>query len=185
MAHLTKKAIQHAFIRLLEEKSFDKITVKDIVETCEINRNTFYYYYEDIYDLLREVLAVETETILGKHQSFASWEDGVVEGIRFALDHRTALNHIYHSVNREYLERYLNQVIGYIMRDFVTQEAEGLKVSEADLDLVARFYANAVVGAVISWIQNDMKSDPEAEVRRIGELVEGSIRMALERAATE
>ena len=52
MSDFTKIAIMHSLIELLEEKEFTKITVKDIVTRCGINRNTFYYHFEDIYDLL-------------------------------------------------------------------------------------------------------------------------------------
>ena len=49
MSDFTKIAIMHSLIELLEEKEFTKITVKDIVTRCGINRNTFYYHFEDIY----------------------------------------------------------------------------------------------------------------------------------------
>lgn len=64
MTRLTKKAIKDSFLELLKAKSLDKITVKDLVESCEINRNTFYYYYKDIYDLLEDVFQEETKKIM-------------------------------------------------------------------------------------------------------------------------
>ena len=42
-ASLTKKAIQHAFVKLLNEQPLNKISVKDITDECGINRNSFYY----------------------------------------------------------------------------------------------------------------------------------------------
>ena len=51
-----KEQIQASFRRLLFAKSLDKITVRDIVEDCGLTRNTFYYYYEDIYDLFDDYL---------------------------------------------------------------------------------------------------------------------------------
>ena len=57
MAQFTKQAIINSFLKLLEETPLDKITVKDIVEDCGINRNTFYYYYHDIYALLEELFS--------------------------------------------------------------------------------------------------------------------------------
>ena len=54
MALLTQKVIKEAFWKLLSEKSFSKITVKDIVEICGINRNSFYYHFADIPSLARE-----------------------------------------------------------------------------------------------------------------------------------
>ena len=40
MAQFTKKAIVEAFLKLLNEKPLDKITVKEIVDNCGINPNT-------------------------------------------------------------------------------------------------------------------------------------------------
>ena len=44
----TKALIADAFAQLLEEKPYRRITVRDIVERCGVNRNTFYRYYPDI-----------------------------------------------------------------------------------------------------------------------------------------
>ena len=54
MASFTKRAIIESFIRQLQNKPADKITVKDIVEDCGISRNTFYYHFKDIYEVLEE-----------------------------------------------------------------------------------------------------------------------------------
>ena len=56
VAQNTKNVIRKGFIELLEQRSLDKISVVDIAEHCGINRNTFYYYYCDIYALIREIL---------------------------------------------------------------------------------------------------------------------------------
>ena len=56
MSKYTKTRIMDAFLYLLNEKSMDRLTVKDVIETAEVNRNTFYYHFEDIYDLLHQVL---------------------------------------------------------------------------------------------------------------------------------
>ena len=52
MPNFTKIAIQQSFLRLLSQRPITKITVKDIVEDCGINRNSFYYHFQDIYDVL-------------------------------------------------------------------------------------------------------------------------------------
>lgn len=48
----TKKSIYRAFFKLLNEKGFEKISVKDISDEAVISRNTFYLHYEDKYDLM-------------------------------------------------------------------------------------------------------------------------------------
>jgi len=61
MAKFTKKAIMDCFLNMLKRKNIDRVTVTDICEECGINRNTFYYYFSDIYDVLDSVLIEETE----------------------------------------------------------------------------------------------------------------------------
>ena len=52
----TKQSIQAALIKLLEEKSFPKISVTDICREADINRNTFYSYYKRQSDVCDEIL---------------------------------------------------------------------------------------------------------------------------------
>ena len=117
MSHLTDKAIKAAFMKLLEEQPFEKITVKDIVEECGINRNTFYYHFQDIYALLQEILDEETEKSLKSSQEYLTWQDGILQAISFALENKKALYHIYNSVNRVRIEKYLHSVVGKIMKE--------------------------------------------------------------------
>ena len=55
MPSFTKKAIIESFLRIAAKKPLDKITVRDIVDDCGVNRNTFYYYFQDIYAVLEEI----------------------------------------------------------------------------------------------------------------------------------
>ena len=52
MAHTTKRTLSETLKKILQEKSLDKVTVVDIVEASAINRQTFYYHFQDIYDVL-------------------------------------------------------------------------------------------------------------------------------------
>lgn len=61
MAKFNEKAIMDCFLNMLKRKNIDRVTVTDICEECGINRNTFYYYFSDIYDVLDSVLIEETE----------------------------------------------------------------------------------------------------------------------------
>ena len=50
----TRKRIVHTFLSLIEEKKWDKITVKELCARSEITRGTFYQYYSDIYELMEQ-----------------------------------------------------------------------------------------------------------------------------------
>ena len=182
MSRFTKKAIVNTFIQLLNQKPIDKITVKDIVDRCEINRNTFYYYYQDIYALLEEVFQDEMEKILTAPSSMNSWQDCFIEAIRFALDNRQAIFHVYYSSHKEHLVRYFNQVIGKSIEEFVRSKAQGLHVAEEDIRIICDFYQYALSGIILQWVEKGMKEEPVAVVQRLGVLLDGNIRQALENA---
>ena len=59
----TRKAIKESFMLLLNQKPLSKITVKEIVANCGINRNSFYYHYSDIPTLLEEILIEKADAI--------------------------------------------------------------------------------------------------------------------------
>ena len=73
MSVSTKRKIFATFLTILEKKPFDKITVRDIVEACDINRNTFYYYYSDIYELLEEIFKFEFSEMIENHSNGFRW----------------------------------------------------------------------------------------------------------------
>ena len=51
----TRYALQNALIVCMQQKPFNRITVREICETADINRSTFYMHYKDIYELLDEI----------------------------------------------------------------------------------------------------------------------------------
>ena len=51
----TKRRLREGLLRLLEQKPINEISVKELTELVDVNRGTFYFHYQDIYDLLRDM----------------------------------------------------------------------------------------------------------------------------------
>ena len=115
MADFTKKAIRDSFLKLLEEKPLKQISVRDIVENCGINRNTFYYHYQDIPQLLESIIREEAEHLVTEHPTFDSMEACMNTIIDFAMENKTLVMHIYKSVNRDVFEKRLWWVCESVM----------------------------------------------------------------------
>ena len=71
----TKKIIKDAFWELLEEKPYNKITVRDIVNRCCVNRNTFYYYFQDIPTLMIDSIEEWINEVIQKYGTITSPEN--------------------------------------------------------------------------------------------------------------
>ena len=173
MAHLTEAAIQDAFLKLLSEQPFDKITVTQLVEECQITRRTFYYHYSDLYELLDTILHRETERALDEFETTGSWEECMITASRFAREHKRAVYHIYTSSHRLELEKHVDS--------YVEAQAHGLRVSEADKKLVCDLYRFGITDIFYEWLENGMKEDLETQIHRLSLLFTGNIRASLSR----
>lgn len=182
-SQLTRRAIMAAFVKLINLRPLDKITVKDIVEECGINRNTFYYHYHDLGELLLDVFESDLRHFMETPRDSASLAESCRSAAAFFLENRRAVYHVYNSDYRELLQRYLNTLLGEVTIRFVRQQAEGIDVAEEDILFISSFYQNAMTGILLSWLKGHMKTDVDAYLNALERCFDGSIRAALLRAA--
>ena len=167
MAKQTQKFIMSTFMQLLEGESLDKITVRDIVEECEINRNTFYYHYSEIYDLLDDVFRVETEKFMSEDvDENTTFGEEYERAARFVLKYKKAILHIYDSKKRDVLQNYLETLAFSFISRFVKKEADGYGLPDEDIDYITGFYTHAIVGNTLGWIKRKLPSGQEKFIAR-------------------
>ena len=178
----TKKLISSTFVELLSTKPFDRITIKDIVDACGINRNTFYYYYSDIYDLLEEIFKKELNEIIDGHRETGSYVEGLIKVANVAYSHKKLINNICSSRSYEYLENYMYKSCKSIMVDVVSNMSTGLNVPEDDIDFIASFYEYAFIGVISEWFRTGMRESPTKFASQLWLVVDG-INRALRKSA--
>ena len=167
MANFTQKAIKDTFISLLEEHPLSDITVKNIVETCGINRNSFYYHYQDIPTLIEEIVKEQAEAIIRKYPSVSSIVECFDALIEFASERKRAIMHIYRSVSREVFERNLMEVSEYFVRSFIDTALANEKISAQDKQTIINYYECVGFGLIIGWLNNGMTETYAQSIRRI------------------
>lgn len=186
MAKQTQKFIMSTFMQLLENESLDKITVRDIVEECEINRNTFYYHYSDIYDLLDDVFRVEAEKFLEQDvDDNKTFGEEYARAAQFVLKYRKAILHIYDSKKRDVLENYLETLAFSFINRFVKKESEGYVLSDDDVDYITGFYTHAIVGNTIEWIKRKLPSGQERFIARTAGTFNATVKDMIEQCVKE
>lgn len=186
MAKQTQKFIMSTFMQLLENESLDKITVRDIVEECEINRNTFYYHYSDIYDLLDDVFRVEAEKFLEQDvDENTTFGEEYARAAQFVLKYKKAILHIYDSKKRDVLVNYLDTLAFSFISRFVKKESEGYKLTEEDIDYITGFYTHAIVGNTIEWIKRKLPSGQEKFIERTAGTFNATVKDMIEQCVKE
>ena len=168
MPNFTRRAIKESFLKLLNQRPLNQITVKDIVEDCGINRNSFYYHFSDLPALVEEIMAEQVSAMVGNHPTVDSVQEGSDAIVEFVMHNKRAIYHIYNSVSRDVFERHLMEVCRYVVTTYLDGMLE--EVEEADRDAILRFHRCACFGSVIDWLNGGMKDDVSDYFRRIRQL---------------
>ena len=180
MTTLTKDAIKQSFMKLLNQKPLSKITVKEIVEDCGINRNSFYYHYDDIPSLVEEILNEQVDEIVSLGTD-ASIFDQIIIGIDFALKNKKAAMHIYNSVNKEMFELYINRVSQRTIDGYMELATKKYNICDRDREVITMYYKSLIIGFMFNWLNNGMNNNLTDDLKRICELFEGNTELVLGR----
>lgn len=184
MSQTTKRALAVSLKKLLAQKSLDKITVIDITDDCQVNRQTFYYHFQDIFALVDWIFLTEATEAIDGQKTYGTWQQGFLRVFDYVLCNRALVVNVYHSVSRDQLERYLYDVTYDLLIGVVEEQAQGMAVREEDKRFIADFYKFAFVGLLLDWIRRGMKDEPAVVVDRLSVLIHGDIRRALEKYCT-
>lgn len=164
--------MEGAFLRLIEEKPFSKITVNDIVERAGVHRNTFYYHYQSIPGMLSEICRKMTSRMFEIYKDADSPADCILPLVRYSGEHRSAILHVYNSEARQILMDYVRQIGRFSIDHYIENVTEKTGISRQNKTLMARFYTAGLVGVWTEWVEAGMEADSSDDFIRIGNILE-------------
>ena len=181
MASTTKESLGAALKQMLTVKPIDKITVKDLVEICGVNRQTFYYHFDDVYDLLEWVFEEDANRVLPSEVVYEHWRDDVMMFFKYLADNSVFALNIYNSNSRIYMLRYFKRRLLGCIRSFAIIVSEGKNIDRTDFEFVVEFYANGIVGLISQWLDLGMQLPKEITQDRFLKLLDNSVENMLAR----
>ena len=186
MSLTTKRALAGSFRKLLSKRGLDKITVKDIVEDCGVNRQTFYYHFHDIYDLLEWVLKDTAEKLLSQEADYSDWTAGLESVMEFIQENRILVLNAYNSISHETLADDIKQCLRPYTSELVQSQARDMDrpVAQEDLDFVTDIFTLTASGFIMEWIGKNLKrEDTTRRLERFRAAANGSVRFMLQNLA--
>ena len=181
MASSTKHALADALKQMMAIKPIAKITVKDLVEICNVNRQTFYYHFDDVYDLLEWVFEEDANRVLPKEVAFEHWQQDVMIFFHYLHENAAFTLNVYRSDSRLYMLRYLRTRLESCIRSFADIVSEGMNIDKQDYDFVIEFYSNGVIGLIAQWMDAGMQLPKVITEERLLRVLEDSVENMLAR----
>ena len=160
----TVRDFQNALMTLLENNSFDHLTVDQICKEALLHRSSFYRYFNDKYDLLEQTLKAQVVRIVDNGDS----EDDIVKQVVTYIDqHRNVVRHLAASDSHSSLYSELLQILTQMFLERREQESkdpviQALQKSD-NPELLAYTLSGAILGG-FHWWQSKNYNVPVKEV---------------------
>ena len=178
MAAHTQRIILETFEKMLEEKPFYKITVSALVKRCGMSPNTFYYHYEDIYDLLETWVGMW----LSQFTPQDDWRENAKALLRTCQEKENLVGNVLNYLSREQIEEVIfsadDDDLFYL---FVNRMPGSENLSEEKRRNIADFCRYAVIGFFLRFIWNHSTSDVDTVVDDLDGYIRCFVKAAVER----
>jgi AcrR family transcriptional regulator len=170
----TKTQLKQAFIKLMGEKSYDQITVTDIVNQADYNRATFYRHYNFKEELAEEIISDKTMELIDTfkypykkkspiHLNSLSPSDIIVFDYIMENKDFYKLWGKFESIPR-FEESFLRSIARFYKKEIILLTPND---SDLDDDLYTTFYANGILGMIMDWIKNGLEPDPDYMAKQL------------------
>ena len=180
MPNRTKEMLAESLMKLLARRTLDKITIQDIVDDCGYNRQTFYYHFHDIYDLIDWIFAAQTQELIEKCRACGSLDVGVEAVIAYMRENRRLILNILRSVNGEKLLDNLYRSAQSIVLSALENHPGVQELSMEYRELVAEGFKYALAGLLIDWMRAGIPEDRVNKVRTMKAVYIGALEYALD-----
>lgn len=162
----TKLQLAAALKTLMAQKPMDKITIAELTSMCHIRRQSFYYHFEDIYDLLRWMIDNEAISLLKQQEGALLWKEGLLQLFRYLEENRSVCLCALKSIGRDHIRRFFEADIDAIIHRTIEQLGENIGVrndldSFVDVEMLTHFYVVALAGMMESWLLGEIDRTPE------------------------
>ena len=178
----TELLLSGALKDLMSKKPLSKISIRELTEHCGLNRKTFYYHFEDIYDLLRWTM---------EHDAMAEFEDVMQCGdaeellaffIQYADRNRKLLRSTLDAMNGALLKQAMYNGFHRVVRLRIEQmeREQNVAVSEGYREFVLDFYADALGSCLMRYVQQRQPATQEEMMAYTRRLLQQAIPAALQ-----
>lgn len=169
-----KGQIADTFSVLLERENLDKITVTKLIDECHISRQTFYYHFHDIMDVLEWTFRRATDELVEKSLKEPERMDALLTYMQFVRSHRKKLRRLVDSRKWYQIEGMMVDAVTVYLEKMAQRHTSSYQVSYEEMQIMLRFYACGMVGVLVQCM-DEKKLDEKRVLYQIERIITGKI----------
>lgn len=147
-----KMTIAATFLEMVKRKGIDKITVKEIIDECRISRQTFYYHFRDIMDVLDWTFRRSTQALARRSLEAEDRVGALTAYVIFVRQNRIKLEKLLYSRRWVQIEAMLTESVMIYLAEMTRGQGKDIRVSVDDMEVMLRFYASGMVGVLLQYV---------------------------------
>lgn len=160
MRQKTETMLCVAFMELLKKCPFSKITIQKLAGQCGVNRQTFYYHFDNIYDLMSKAFEYELVHESRMYEE-VTWEYAMSSFLRWIKENRVIIRNILANAELPYLKRAMHPLIARsISCGFLSENADNIS-EEKHQEFCINFLTIGITQYVLEWVENDFREPIE------------------------
>lgn len=172
---VTKQTLSFALKELMVSRPLDKIRVSDVTGVAHVARNTFYYHFSDINELLAWTYDNEVVNGLGRFQGINTWQEGLLQVLDYTEMNKAFCLNTFHSLSRDRLEHFLYDITFNMLKTIMSDNPKMSHVSSKTRCEIADFYGRAIVAQIIHWLVINLREEKRDLVSRIERMTVGAL----------
>ena len=150
-----KTVISNTFVSMVKQKGIDKITVKALIEACDISRQTFYYHFQDIMEVIGWSLEQAAKNMLAKSLEADTPEEALGILISSAVENRTLIRRLLDSQKREQIEKLFVHAARTYLQELIRNKPHKVALDYADTEIALDFWAFGITGLLFKYTAQD------------------------------
>lgn len=169
----TKQSLINAFVTLVNEKDFEKITISDLTRGAKVNRATFYAHFNDKYELLDYMIDKSATTVIEERTSGVVRfdEDSISQLVLAVCDYHQQPNF---RCRQSYLSLIplLKDKMLIELKKYLSKSLDRI-YSDIEKSFYVPVYANVILEAGYLWASGEVSYDKETIAKKVSLFILG------------
>ena len=166
----SKESLMSALIVLMGKKKLEELTISEICQEADVNRNTFYSHYSSVRELFEEMNGKYMEALFASAKVFDEPNDSTIKNLVNVLDKMKEKGNLTKIIFSESNSiKHLNTLLQIL---FPTSIIDNLKIENLSLDECHAFLIGGITSLILRWIENDFQESPKNYGRKIFNFIE-------------
>ena len=166
----SKESLMSALISLMGKKKLEDLTISEICQEADVNRNTFYSHYSSVRELFEEMNGKYMEALFASAKVFDEPNDSTIKNLVNVLDKMKEKGNLTKIIFSESNSiKHLNTLLQIL---FPTSIIDNLKIENLSLEECHAFLIGGITSLILRWIENDFQESPKNFGRKIFNFIE-------------